>query len=99
VGASHLTKHESDASNSAKCLQKHDKNPFFTISADDYIIDAIELFPSALARLRVVNTDSGRVTPATNPMSPSLARCERLIAPNSNTLFHTTGGNGEQAWR
>jgi hypothetical protein len=65
VGATPLTKHESDPSNSAKWLQNHDKNPIFTIPRTTYIIDVIVDFLPALARLRLVNSDSGRLPAAT----------------------------------
>jgi hypothetical protein len=44
VRASHLTKHESDTANSAKCLKNNDKNAFFTIPLAAQAIDKIEYF-------------------------------------------------------
>jgi hypothetical protein len=44
VRASHLTKHESEAANSAKYLKNKAKNEFFTISAAAQAIDKTNLF-------------------------------------------------------
>src|SRR3984885_4212070 len=95
VRASHLTKHESDTENSAKCLKNNAKNAFFTIRPTAQAIDRIEYFLKAISRLRLVNSDSGRGDTATIVQSPSLARCERLIAQ----IRSSTGDSGEQAWR
>jgi hypothetical protein len=76
-------------------LKNNDKNAFFTIRPVEQAIDRIEYFLKALSRLRLVNSDSGRVDAATIVQSQSLARCERLIAQ----IRSSTGDSGEQAWR
>jgi hypothetical protein len=65
VGASPLTKPESQTSNSSKHLKNNDKNEFFTIRRKPHIVEKIEYFSRVLARLRLVKSDSGRVTAAT----------------------------------